>query len=155
MKKQDTVESEQVSQVLPEAETAEASSSPISNIESEFGDVVFLEQDSPTEEWPVQEYAPLTEAISKTTEDAGPVRGDFFADDGNWHATVIGQTPGGKNVQVMKDPASAFYMIAFNPGGELPVELQGRFTSYDRAELHARIWLNTQYAKAASAKAKS
>lgn len=135
-------------------EIQEASSSRTTKVEADFGDVVFLEEEGPTEEWPVQDYTPLTEATPMAAGD-GIIKQDYFADDGDWHATLIGTTPGGKKLQVMKDPESSFYLIAFNPGGELPADLQGRFTSYDRAELHARIWLNEQYAKAASAKAKS
>ncbi len=138
---------------LPEAVTQEASSSPTTKVEADFGTALFLEQEDEVIEWPV--YDPLTEATPKAVEERGYIGGDFFGDDGNWHATVIGITPGGKKVQVMKDPVSSFYTIAFNPGGELPSELKSSFTSYDRAELHARIWLNEQYAKAASAKAKS
>lgn len=93
--------------------------------------------------------------VQKNPQGDGPIKADYFNDEGDWHATVIGLTPNGKRVQVMKDPASSFYTIAFAPGGEMPVELKGKFTSYDRAEQHARVWLSAQYGKAASAAAKS
>lgn len=92
--------------------------------------------------------------VPMNEENNGFVGSDFFDTEGNWHATIIGTTPGGKKVQVMKEGIGSFYRIAFSSGGELPKELQGSFTSYDRAEKHARIWLSDQYGKTISKEAK-
>lgn len=127
-------------------------------VEAEFGDAVFLEPTDPVEEWPVDDGVPkayLDKEVPQNPKDSGPISGDFFdtTKQGEWHATVIGQTPGGKNVQVMKKRDGAGYEIAFNPGGELPRDLQGVWTTYDRAEKQVRLWLNEQYAKASNAEA--
>lgn len=96
----------------------------------------------------------LEKEVPQNPEDSGPIGGDFFENTevaGEWHATVIGQTPGGKTLQVMKKRDGAGYVIAFNPGGELPKELDGVWTTYDRAEKAARLWLNEQHAKTVNA----
>lgn len=72
----------------------------------------------------------------------GQIQSDFWH-QGEWDATVIGQTPGNtKNVQVKKDLDGSMYTISFREGGELPQELRGKFTSYDVAEKQARTYLN-------------
>lgn len=92
--------------------------------------------------------------VQMTSENSGFVGQDFFDNEGNWHATIIGTTPGGKKLQVMKNEMGSFYRIAFSPGGQMPSELEGNFTSYDRAEKVARVWLSDQYGKTVSKEAK-
>lgn len=139
-------DTEEVSEPQPNSEK---------RVESEFGDVTFLESDEPVEEWPVADGVPkpyLDGPVAQNPKDAGPIGNDFWNKDkdGEWHATVIGETPGGKTLQVMKKKDGAGYLIAFNPGGELPRVLQGTWTSYDRAEKAARLWLNEQHATTAN-----
>jgi hypothetical protein len=75
----------------------------------------------------------------------GQIQSDFWH-QGEWDATVIGQTPGNtKNVQVKKDLNGSMYTVSFREGGELPQELRGKFTSYDVAEKTARTYLNRQW----------
>lgn len=129
------------------------------------GNAVFMvdpeDDDMTIEEWPVNggygnQGAYLSEPVPQARDDAsGPITTDFFGGGGEWKGTVIGKTPGGKEVQVVKNPAGMGYLINFRSGGELPRELDGMFTKYDYAESHARLWLNEQHAKAASQEAKS
>lgn len=104
---------------------------------------------------PAFEVPDFSETIEQNPQNGGPIGSDFFDTENEWRATKIGETVNGKGVQVMKDLESSFYIIAFSSGGELPAGLQGKFTSYSRAEVHARSWLSDHYAKAASASAKS
>jgi hypothetical protein len=129
-------------------EPSEVSITPTPNVEFEaiVGDatVVFVE-----------DVPDFSERVGMDPEIGGPIRSDFFDEENDWRATKIGETVNGKTVQIMKEPETPFYRIAFAPGGELPKELQGSYTSYDRAEQHARIWLSEHYAQAADASTKS
>ena len=76
----------------------------------------------------------------------GTVTGDFFGSEQEWTATVIGALPSGKTVQVKKDPNGSSYYICYREGLERPPGAYGgRYTSYDRAEKDARIFLNQEW----------
>lgn len=137
-----------------------------SKVEETFGEVTFMvdpDQEEVVVEWAangqegevVQPY--LAEAVPQAEQDEqrSTIGSNFFDQEGEWRSTVIGQTVGGKNVQVQKNPKGLGYLINFQSGGELPVELQGVFTKYEFAELQARLWLNKNHAQARSETAKS
>lgn len=50
-------------------------------------------------------------------------------------------TAGGKELQIITDPATAHIKVKFKNGGELPAELSGLFTSVAVAEVAVRSYL--------------
>lgn len=114
MKTDEEVQSETVS---PESDTEEV-------VQVEDTTVVFREE------------VPMAEE--------GHIGGDFWNSDQEWAATQIGQTKGGKTVQVVKRSEGMGYEVNFREGGEKPAQLDGWFTSYDKAEQAARTYLNSQ-----------
>ena len=57
-------------------------------------------------------------------------------------------TAGGKEVQILTDPATAHIKVRFKDGGQLPHELSGLFTSKAIAEVAVRSYLiNTHETK--------
>jgi hypothetical protein len=52
------------------------------------------------------------------------------------------KTEGGKSLELVVDKRTAQYRFQFNPGGELPQELQGTFTSEQFAERARYRYLN-------------
>ena len=51
------------------------------------------------------------------------------------------QTAGGKEIQVFIDPKTAHCKIQFVPGGELPQELAGLYTSAAMADIAVNAYL--------------
>lgn len=72
--------------------------------------------------------------------DGGFIGKNFFTDDGEWKNTVIGKSPNGAELCVTKRLGGMGYELRYN-GGKLPTKLTGWFTSYDKAEEAARIYL--------------
>lgn len=60
---------------------------------------------------------------------------------GDKDAEIVATTPEGKKIQIVKDPVHAGYTIEFASGGQLPAQLQGKWTSYDRAKEAVRVYL--------------
>ena len=75
-------------------------------------------------------------------EHEGTIGTDFWNPEGDWKSTVIGETPNGGRLQVMKREEGVGYRLAWQNGGVLPPECEGWFTSYDKAEQSARAYLN-------------
>lgn len=67
---------------------------------------------------------------------------DFWNQDDEWKATVIGETPTGNEVQVAKRPEGSGYILQLRKGGELPAAYKGWYTSYDKARDAGRVYLN-------------
>lgn len=72
--------------------------------------------------------------------DTGRIGTDYWKND-DWQATVIGKTPDGKSVQVVKRQEGMGYEVNFREGGNKPADFDGWFTSYDKAEAQARLYL--------------
>jgi hypothetical protein len=71
----------------------------------------------------------------------GQIKDDFFNIHEEWTATVLGQLPTGESLQVMKCTGndSNMYRLAFREGlKSVPNGINGKFTSYDRAESAGR-----------------
>ncbi len=73
--------------------------------------------------------------------------------DEDWTATIVGSTPGGKEVQVTRREGANGFKVGFNTGAPLPVEFQGWFTSYAKAEQAGRLYLNKKWEKHAKSAA--
>jgi len=56
-------------------------------------------------------------------------------------ALEIGETPNGKKIAIFNAPNTSMYAIKFIPGGELPQELEGLFTSPTEATLVVHRYL--------------
>jgi len=90
--------------------------------------------------------------------DTGRVGQDFFNREEEWSATVLGETPEGKNLQVMKgkgNQSNGFYLGWREGLGDKPKEISGWFTSYDKAEQAGRVYLNKQWDEARATAASS
>ena len=70
----------------------------------------------------------------------GGLRSSYESEE--WVATVIGQTPTGGVLQVLKRSDGSGYKIGIQGGGRTPNNLEGWFTSYPKAEQAARLYLN-------------
>lgn len=75
-------------------------------------------------------------------EQEGNISSDFWDQDHEWVATKIGETRDGKTVQVVKRNDGMGYEVNFREGGAKPSDMEGWFTSYDKAEQAARAYLN-------------
>lgn len=91
---------------------------------------------------PTEEQRP---SDSVPQEHEGVIGTDFWNSEGDWAATVIGETPDGNKLQVMKRPDGVGYRIGWRNGGVVPPECEGWFTSYDKAEQAARTYLNKNW----------
>lgn len=56
-------------------------------------------------------------------------------------------TPAGKKIVTKREPKNGYLYIQFTSGGEIPVELQGYFTSPAIAEKAIRVYLETKSRK--------
>ena len=52
-------------------------------------------------------------------------------------------TPNGKEIEIVREPKSAFFKIQFKSGGELPASLAGLFTTLRFAEVAVIDYLNS------------
>lgn len=75
----------------------------------------------------------------------GPIDSRFLDQEIEPGKTRIGKTPNGKSVQVYKLSDTAGYGIQFSEGGEQPKEFRGMWTSYAKAELDARLYLQKRW----------
>lgn len=73
-------------------------------------------------------------------EDTGFIGQDFFSNDGEWVATSVGQSPAGNALRVVKRRDGGGYELSWT-SGELPNHLRGWFTTFDKAEAAARVYL--------------
>lgn len=55
---------------------------------------------------------------------------------------VVAETAGGKKIQIAKDMTHSGYVIEFATGGQLPPELSGRWTNFDKALDAIKVYLN-------------
>lgn len=130
--------SEQPSDVQ-EAQTEGEQEAPVAEETFEVGDtkVVFKE--------PTEADNPTDRYISRT--DTGRIGNNFFSSENEWEATVIGRTPSNKEMQVVKRSDGHGYTIQWRQGGQIPDELQGWFTSYDKASQAGLVYLNKMWDK--------
>lgn len=106
-------------------------------IETTEATVTFRE---PTEEQLPTQIVPM--------DQIGYIGQNFFSDDDEWHSTVIGETPGGAQLQITKCPDTVGYEMSWRHGGEMPAALKGWYTSYSKAEVAARTYLHQLWAEA-------
>lgn len=52
------------------------------------------------------------------------------------------ETPAGKKIELITDPKTAHIKVQFVPGGQLPDELSGLYTSERAAEIDVLIYLD-------------
>ena len=106
-------------------------------------------EDGIEKEVPVDPVAELPEGANPfeavSPKPTGQIDSNFFNQEQEWEATIIGQTPEGRTVQVKKRQMSHGYEISYRNGAAVPKELQGWFTSYDVAEKTARTFLNRKW----------
>ena len=76
-----------------------------------------------------------------TRADGGIIGQNYFDSSNEWTATVIGESPRGAALQVTKRPNGVGYTISYRDGGNVPNDLSGWFTTYDKAEVAARAYL--------------
>lgn len=57
------------------------------------------------------------------------------------------ETPAGKRIEMFIDPKTAHIRLKFVPGGQMPEELTGLYTSTRAAEVDVRQYLSTIKAK--------
>lgn len=57
------------------------------------------------------------------------------------------ETPAGKKIVTKREPKNGYHYIQFTSGGEMPVELQGFFTTPVMAEKAIRAYLETKTRK--------
>lgn len=125
--------------------------------EEREGNAVFIQKAGDTgavvEEEPVHYGRPnLNEPTPMAEDSNGPIGTDFFnTEEVEPGKTKVGKTPGGKTVQVYKLGNTTGYGIQFAEGGETPVEFRGKWTTYAKAELDARLWLQKKWDEHASA----
>lgn len=60
---------------------------------------------------------------------------------GDKDAEIVATTPDGKKIQIVKHPKFGGYVIEFTSGGQLPPELGGTWTNYERAKEAIRVYL--------------
>lgn len=79
-------------------------------------------------------------------EDGGFIGKDFFTDANEWKSTLVGNTPNGAGVSIVKRPEGTGYKLSST--GSLPESLKGWFTTYQKAEEAARVYLVGMWEKA-------
>jgi hypothetical protein len=99
--------------------------------------VVFRE---PTEEQLPTKEVPMAQS--------GFIGKDYFSDMNEWQATVIGQTPNGNNLQITKRQEGTGYELSLRNGGSMPAKYSGWYTTYEKAEEAARLFLSLQWEEA-------
>ncbi len=93
-----------------------------------------------------QQHPNFTESVPNAEE--GPIMRDYFKDgidEDERGRTVIGRTPSGKTVQVMKRLEGIGYVVNFQEGGETPEMWGGIWTNYHLAEEIARRYLTERW----------
>lgn len=73
-------------------------------------------------------------------EDTGYIGKDFFGDDENWKATVVGKSPAGAELAVTKRAIGNGYELMYRRG-TLPDSLRGWYTTFDKAAEAGRVYL--------------
>lgn len=84
--------------------------------------------------------AEIAEEASKTKTEYSKY-GDLPAAD---YPTYSYKTNGGKTINIKHDEWGTFWFIEFSPGGQLPAELQGRFTNDKEAKHIVELYLAKQ-----------
>lgn len=97
---------------------------------------------------PTEEELP-TRAVTRA--DGGIIGQDFFSQDGEWTATVVGQSPNGNKLQVTKRPDGVGYILGWRNGGMVPSKYAGWYTTFEKAEHSARIHLSELWEEAREA----
>lgn len=110
------------------------------------GNVFVAKEDSVFVDERVESYGDKPDFSSQTPmEVEGPIDSRFLDEEIEPGKTRIGKTPNGKSVQVYKLPDRNGYGIQFSEGGEQPKEFRGMWTSYSKAELDARLYLQKRW----------
>ena len=92
------------------------------------------EEDLPTKEVPLAE--------------SGFIGKDYFSDMNEWQATVVGKTPSGNQLQITKRREGTGYELSLRNGGTMPAKYTGWYTTYEKAEEAARLFLSLQWEEA-------
>lgn len=111
------------------------------DVEGEPTEVVFKE--------PEQDFS------QEIKQEAEGIVGSNFWDNSDWAATAIGETPNGNVLQIVKREDGAGYKLGLRNGGNLPNEMTGWYTSFQKTEDAGRIWLAQEWDKANAASAGS
>lgn len=99
--------------------------------------------DSAYEPSPSDEEAFVTDIIGKEAE-AESEYSKYGATKPNEYPTYNYETSGGKTINIKHDEWGTFWFVEFSPGGQLPVELQGRFTNDVEAKFAVEQYLAKQ-----------
>ena len=99
--------------------------------------VIFRE---PTEEELPTKEVPMAES--------GFIGKDYFSDMNEWQATGVGKTPSGNIVQITKRHEGTGYELSLRNGGTMPAKYTGWYTTYEKAEEAARLFLSLQWDEA-------
>ena len=75
------------------------------------------------------------------SKNTGTIGSDYFNSEDQWSATVVGETPTGNPLRIKKREGGSGYQLSAEKG-PLPARYQGWYTSYDKAEVDARLYLN-------------
>lgn len=118
--------------------------------EEREGDAVFVQPEGDLKAVVAEEdvhYGTPTfnEPVPMAIEEDSHISSQFLTEEVEPGKTKIGQTPNGKTVQIYKLADTTGYGIQFAEGGENPPEFQGKWTSYSKAELDARIYLQKRW----------
>ena len=69
---------------------------------------------------------------------------------------VIGDTPSGKTLQIVRDPSTGnLYMVQFSSGGEVPEKLRGHWNDVEAIKTKCNYYLEALRAKKKDAKSNS
>jgi hypothetical protein len=97
---------------------------------------------------PTEEELPR-ERVARS--DSGFIGQNFFGEGDDWVATVVGTSPTGNSLQVTKKQDGVGYQLNWRDGGSMPAHLTGWYTTFDKAEVAARVHLHELWEKARKA----
>jgi len=114
-------------------------------------ETVFLPQEDEVEEWPVAgasqgDYVPGNKPTRQENE--GQIGSDFWDKKDDWDSTVVGALPGGKEIQIKKNPNGTGYFINCKQGSPVAPELKGMWTSFHLAEVAIKAYLGRKHDEA-------
>jgi len=89
-----------------------------------------------------EESKPLRNDTPMAVQEDGRIGTDFWNNEDDWEATVIGESPNKRELQVAKRKEGSGYVLQWRQGGELPALYSGWYTSYDKARTAGFIYLN-------------
>ena len=90
----------------------------------------------------VEELKPLRDDTPMAVQEDARIGTDFWNHDDDWEATVIGESPNKKELQVAKRKEGSGYVLQWRSGGDLPALYSGWYTSFDKARSAGFVYLN-------------